>query len=216
MLVFCDESATNRRTTRRPMAWAPEGERARRRDFFVKGEKLVPCSYYEGDTDVLMSCRRSVLPAICLDGVLHFDVLVNRSWNGDDFYQFVDTLTATRMNPYPDRNSVLVMDNCSIHHAPGIQALIRNRSVHVTFRRSVHIPNTQPSGMRLIYLPPYSPDFNPIEEGFSAMKAWIRRNYDYAVHELTNGDGVGMIAEAIRDSMTPENIHGWFRDCGYI
>jgi len=39
--------------------------------------------------------------------------------------------------------------------------------------------------MRLVYLPPYSPDFNPIEEAFSALKAWIRRNRDYVTGELS-------------------------------
>jgi hypothetical protein len=70
--------------------------------------------------------------------------------------------------------------------------------------------------MQLIYLPPYSPDFNPIEEGFSAMKAWICHNHDYATCELANSNGIDMIAQAIRNSMTPANIQGWFQDCGYI
>jgi hypothetical protein len=39
MLVFCDESATNQHTARRPKGWAPEGERAQCRDFFLKKEK---------------------------------------------------------------------------------------------------------------------------------------------------------------------------------
>jgi transposase len=33
------------------------------------------------------------------------------------------------------------------------------------------------AGVRLEYLPPYSPDFNPIEEAFAELKAWIRKNY---------------------------------------
>ncbi|KIN95145.1 hypothetical protein M404DRAFT_166663 [Pisolithus tinctorius Marx 270] len=39
--------------------------------------------------------------------------------------------------------------------------------------------------MQLLYLPPYSPDFNPIKEAFSAMKAWICQNHDYARVELS-------------------------------
>jgi hypothetical protein len=41
MLVFCDESATNKFTTRRDYAWAPVGECARRRDFFIRGVRSV-------------------------------------------------------------------------------------------------------------------------------------------------------------------------------
>lgn len=40
-------------------------------------------------------------------------------------------------------------------------------------------------GCRLVYLSPYSPDYNPIEEAFSAMKAWIRANRDYVLGEMT-------------------------------
>jgi len=52
-LVFVDESAFNRRSTMRQFGWAPAGDRARRRDFFVKGVKY------------------SMLPALSLDGILH-------------------------------------------------------------------------------------------------------------------------------------------------
>ena len=36
-----------------------------------------------------------------------------------------------------------------------------------------------------MYLSPYSPDYNPLEEGFSAMKAWIRRNREYVLGEMS-------------------------------
>ncbi|KIK12105.1 hypothetical protein PISMIDRAFT_121448 [Pisolithus microcarpus 441] len=73
--------------------------------------------------------------------------------------------------------------------------------------------------MRLLYLPPYSPDFNPIEEAFSAMKAWIHHNHDYARVELsgdTTSDPYQIIIDAIFASMTKDSIHGWFADCGYL
>ncbi|KAJ6571918.1 hypothetical protein B0H19DRAFT_847694, partial [Mycena capillaripes] len=71
----------------------------------------------------------------------------------------------------------------------------------------------------LVYLSPYSPDFNPCEEGFSATKSWIRRNRDYVLIELDNGvdcDPIGMLWEAVYTAMTPEKIEGWFRDSGYV
>lgn len=67
-------------------------------------------------------------------------------------------------------------------------------------------------------MPPYSPDFNPIEEGFSAMKAWIRRNRDFVLGELAGDDTchpVAMLWESVYTTMTPSNIAGWFVDCGY-
>jgi hypothetical protein len=73
--------------------------------------------------------------------------------------------------------------------------------------------------MQLLYLPPYSLDFNPIEEGFSTMKAWIRRNKDYVRGELSGDptcDPYTMLWEAVFTAMTPENIAGWYRDLGYV
>ena len=73
--------------------------------------------------------------------------------------------------------------------------------------------------MCIVFLPPYSPDFNPIEEAFSSIKAWIRANWDYARGELSGEatcDPYGMLWEAVYDAATPEKAEGWFRDCGYL
>ena len=52
--------------------------------------------------------------------------------------------------------------------------------------------------MRLEFLPPYSPDFNPIEEGFSAMKAQLRRDRDYVVRP-----GVARIVASASTCLSP-------------
>jgi hypothetical protein len=73
--------------------------------------------------------------------------------------------------------------------------------------------------MRLLFLPPYSPDLDPIEEGFSAMKAWLRRNRDFVLGELTGHadcDPHRLLWSAVFESMTPENIRGWYRHSGYV
>lgn len=62
------------------------------------------------------------------------------------------------MQPYPNPNSVLIMDNCSIHHGGRVAELAVAR------------------GVLLLYLPPYSPDFNPTEKAFAVLKAHLRRN----------------------------------------
>lgn len=56
------------------------------------------------------------------------------------------------MTPYPDWNLVLIMDNARIHHGSEIQELC------------------DASGVQIIYLSPYSPDYNPIEIAFSVLK----------------------------------------------
>jgi DDE superfamily endonuclease len=73
--------------------------------------------------------------------------------------------------------------------------------------------------MRILYLPPYSPDFNPIEEAFSVIKAWIRRIRAFVRGELSGEDGCNpyeMLWKAVFSIATPENAEGWFHDCGYI
>jgi hypothetical protein len=65
------------------------------------------------------------------------------------------------MNPYPGDNSVIVMDNARIHHDNELVALLEGL------------------GCRVVFLPPYSPDFNPIETAFSTIKSWIRHNCDF-------------------------------------
>ena len=65
------------------------------------------------------------------------------------------------MNPYPENNSVIIMDNARIHHDNELVELLEEL------------------GCRVIFLPPYSPDFNPIEIAFSTIKAWIRHNCDF-------------------------------------
>ena len=69
--------------------------------------------------------RYSVLPAILLDGVLHLDI-ITRSWTSEDFEQYIETLL-DNMNDYPQRNSVLVMDNASTHHFEGLRDIIEVR-----------------------------------------------------------------------------------------
>ena len=61
--------------------------------------------------------------------------------------------------PYPGPRSVLILDNASIHKSTRLQELCEEY------------------GVLLKFLPPYSPDFNPIEATFNDIKAWIKRNY---------------------------------------
>lgn len=72
-----------------------------------------------------MHVRFQILPAISLDGVLHLDVLT-RAWTSEEFHSFLDVLL-DNMNPFPGRNSVVVMDNASIHHSEGLQEFVEAR-----------------------------------------------------------------------------------------
>jgi hypothetical protein len=72
--------------------------------------------------------------------------------------------------------------------------------------------------MRLFYLPAYLPGLNPTEQAFSAMKAWIRRNGDYVLGELTGEETCEHFAlpwEVVFATVTTNSITGivdyWFR-----
>lgn len=73
--------------------------------------------------------------------------------------------------------------------------------------------------MRLLYLPPYSPDFDPIEEGFSAMKSWLRRNQEFArlhMDDIPGANPYALLWRAVFASMTPDNIRGWYHNSHYL
>lgn len=142
--------------------------------------------------------KYSVLPAISLDGILDISV-VEGSFNTRLFEDFVESLVGV-MNPYPLANSVLIMDNCKIHKSQYVADLCESK------------------GIELVFLPPYSPDFNPIELAFSSIKAWIRKNGDYIRYSLESRDpqdGARAFAQAVFECVTPEKAKAWYRHCGY-
>jgi transposase len=104
------------------------------------------------------------------------------------------------------------MDNCSIHHDEEIRTLIEVEcgTCLVLLRSLIYLLCI--TGARLIYLPAYSPDFNPIEEAFSFIKAWLRR-HEYL---YTSSDQLPMLVHRAIREITPEISLGWFSDCGYL
>ena len=67
-------------------------------------------------------------------------------------------------------------------------------------------------GAHLIYLPPYSSDFNPIKEAFASIKASLQCNEQ----QFTHAEQIPwLIMQAIHD-ITPDMATGWFGDCGYL
>jgi transposase len=72
--------------------------------------------------------------------------------------------------------------------------------------------------MCIEFLPPYSPDYNPIELAFSAMKYHLHRNGSYVrfvMVELPNTEIFCTLLEALY-KITLEDVFGWYRHCGYV
>ena len=74
------------------------------------------------------------------------------------------------------------------------------------------------SGIRIEFLPPYSPDYNPIELAFSAMKYRLRRNGDYVRMAMTemNMDEIYVCLMKALFATSRQDCFGWFRHCGYV
>jgi DDE superfamily endonuclease len=73
----------------------------------------------------LILFRYSILPAFSLDGILHLDVL-DGSYKAATFNEFIDSLL-NHMNPFPQKNSVIVMDNASIHKSFCLEEMVQQR-----------------------------------------------------------------------------------------
>ena len=86
---------------------------------------------------------------------------------------------------------IVVMDNLPAHKVSGIKELIEAR------------------GAKLIYLPPYSPDLNPIEKCWSKIKTYLRKATARTRAELEKA-----LQEALL-LITKEDAQGWFKSCSY-
>jgi hypothetical protein len=77
---------------------------------------------------------------------------------------------------------------------------------------------TTPSGVKLVYLPPYSPDLNPIEECFSFVKHYIRRHGEAFRNTVEIGDETEPFAflYGALDQVNADLSKAWFRHSGYM
>ena len=124
------------------------------------------------------SKRWNILPAYDIHG--YFACRIKQgSFNTESFNDFVrhDVLPyCGRADLYQDR-SVIVMDSASIHSNEELKQMCND------------------AGVLLEYLPPYSPDLNPIESSFSVLKARIRRHQDEAIAVAEQENGFGLFLE---------------------
>ena len=97
----------------------------------------------------------------------------------------------TGLLPRLEPGQVVVMDNLRAHHAPEVRHVIEK------------------AGARVLYLPPYSPEFSPIELCWSKFKRVLRRAAARSLQALRRA-----IRQA-RAAIHAENASAWFRHCGY-
>lgn len=107
--------------------------------------------------------------------------------NGAAFKAYVGQVLAPTLKP----GDIVVMDNLSAHKHADIREII------------------EAAGATLLYLPPYSPDFNPIENAFAKLKAILRKAAARTLEDLWD-----VIGRAL-DAFSPEECANYFAAAGY-
>lgn len=107
--------------------------------------------------------------------------------NGDAFETYVRRVLV----PEPEHGDVVVMDNLSSHKKPAVRTAIRAR------------------GARLLFLPPYSPDLNPIEQVFAKLKLLLRKAAERSVEATWRRIG------SLLNNFPPDECANYIRNSGY-
>lgn len=103
------------------------------------------------------------------------------------FETYVEKVLVPELEP----DDVVIMDNLSSHKGPRVREMI------------------EAAGASLLYLPPYSPDFNPIENAFAKLKALLRKAAERTVEGLW--DAIGRLL----DEFAPQECVNYFTAAGY-
>lgn len=128
----------------------------------------------------------SLICAIDASGVKP-SMSVEGAVDGKAFEAYVEHFLA----PTLERGQIVVMDNLSVHKSKRIERLVEE------------------SGCELLFLPPYSPDMNPIEEAFSKLKTILRKAGARTREALVEATGRAL------NTITSQDIRGFYADCGY-
>jgi transposase len=128
----------------------------------------------------------TLLGAITWQGMLA-SMTVESPTDGAVFLAYLEQVLGPKLQP----GQVVVMDNLSAHKVAGVRQLIESR------------------GAQLLYLPPYSPDFNPIEKAWSKIKQLLRAAKARLLEALEESAALAIAA------ITPDNTAAWFKHCGY-
>ena len=129
----------------------------------------------------------TLLASLSMEGI-GASMLLAGATNAAAFEIYLEQILLPSLAP----GQIVVMDNLSAHKGARVRQLIEEH------------------GCQLLFLPAYSPDFSPIEETFSKIKANLRR-----VGARTQEALEEAIAQAL-ETVTPQDAHGWFGHCGYL
>jgi transposase len=132
--------------------------------------------------------RLTVIGALALDGVVA-SMSIAAATSTAVFLAFVEQVLAPALRERP--GTVVVLDNLAAHKAEVVQAAL------------------DAAGLGHRYLPPYSPDLNPIEQAWSKLKARLQAEGARSPEALETALGPALA------TISPQDAQGWFRRCGY-
>jgi transposase len=115
-------------------------------------------------------------------------LVVDGAMNGDIFRAYVEQVLAPTLNP----GDIVILDNLASHKVAGVREAI------------------EACGAALVYLPPYSPDLNPIEQAFAKLKALLRKLAARTVARLWDALG------DLLDRFTPQECSNYLANLGYV
>ena len=111
-----------------------------------------------------------------------------RPVNGESFAAYVEQILV----PTLQEGDIVIMDNLGSHKGNKIHTAIRT------------------AGARLLFLPPYSPDLNPIEQALAKLKTLLRKAEERTLEALWRRIG------SLLDAFSPAECANYFRNCGYV
>lgn len=114
-------------------------------------------------------------------------LVIDGAMTGEIFLAYVEQ----QLVPTLQSGDIVVMDNLSSHKRAGVKDAIES------------------VGATLVYLPPYSPDLNPIELAFSKLKTLLRKAAERTIEALW--ERIGQLV----DEFTPQECLNYFKHCGY-
>jgi len=138
--------------------------------------------------------RYSILSCLTLNGYTVGTLIVQGSITQAIFNDWIRSEVLPRCNPFPAANSVIILDNCVVYKHANVKLMCTE------------------AGIKLLFLPPYSPDFNPIEETFNVLKTWIRSN---ARLIDTFPEFSDFLRHAVEHSYCDWHGPKMYKDCGY-
>ena len=174
MLIFLDETGADRRDSLRKYGYSLRGRPVHSQKLLVRGDRI------------------SAIAFMSVNGFLDCHT-VRGTVNTEVFLEFVAKTLLPHLMPFDGRNphSVVIMDNCIIHHGEEVVQMI------------------QEVGALVHFLPPYPPDYDPIEEAFSKVKSELK-----AMEREGQVTDLETLLLAAFSSISPQDCQQWIKHPG--